>query len=43
MVHRAKSMKTLADHQAANMDSLSDLGLFNLPLAAGRTLMTMAA
>ena len=26
----------------ADVDSLSDLGLFNLPQAAGRTLMSMA-
>ena len=36
-------MKTLPDHRVADVDSLSDLGLFNLPLAAGRTLMSMAA
>ena len=35
-------MKTLPDHRAADVDSLSDLGLFNLPRAAGRTLMSMA-
>ena len=35
-------MKTSPDHRAADMDSLSDLGLFNLPQAAGRTLMSMA-
>ena len=38
----AKTMKTLPDHWAADVDSLSDLGLFNLPLAVGRTLMSMA-
>ena len=42
MVRRAKTMKTLPDHQAADVDSLSDLGLFNLPRVAGRTLMSMA-
>ena len=36
-------MKTLPDHRAADVDSLSDLGLFNLPQAAGQTLMSMAA
>ena len=36
-------MKTSPDHRAADVDSLSDLGLFNLPRAAGRTLMSMAA
>ena len=36
-------MKTLPDHLAADVDSLSDLGLFNLPRAAGRTLISMAA
>ena len=35
-------MKTLPDHRAADVHSLSDLGLFNLPPAAGRTLMSMA-
>ena len=35
-------MKTLPDHRAADVDSLSDLSLFNLPRAAGRTLMSMA-
>ena len=45
MVHvvlRAKTMKTLPDHQAADVDSLYDLGLFNLPRVADRTLMSMA-
>ena len=42
MVRRAKTMKTLPDHWAADVDSLPDLGLFNLPWAAGRTLMSMA-
>ena len=36
-------MKTLPDHRAADVYSLSDLGLFTLPRAAGRTLMSMAA
>ena len=36
-------MKTLPDLRAADVDSLSDLGLFNLPPAAGRMLMSMAA
>ena len=35
-------MKTLPDHRAADVDSLSDLGLFNLSRAAGGTLMSMA-
>ena len=43
MVHRAKTMKTLPEHRATDVNSLSDLGLFNLPRAAGRTLMSMAA
>ena len=43
MVRRAKTMKTLPDHRAADVDSLSDLGLFNLPRAAGQTLMLIAA
>ena len=34
-------MKTLPDHRA-DLDSLLDLGLFNLPRAVGRTLMSMA-
>ena len=38
----AKTMKSLPDHRAADVDSLSDLGLFNLSRAAGRTLMSMA-
>ena len=38
----AKTMKTSPDHRAANVDSLSDLGLFNLPRTAGQTLMSMA-
>ena len=33
MVRRAK---TLPDHRAADVDSLSDLGLFNVSQAAGR-------
>ena len=37
-------MKALPDHLAADdVDSLSSLGFFNLPQAAGRTLMSMAA
>ena len=40
---RAKTMKTLPDHREGNVDSLSDLGLFNVPRAAGRTVMSMAA
>ena len=43
VVCRAKTMKTLHDHRAADVDSLSDLVLFNLPRAAGWTLMSMAA
>ena len=43
VVRRAKTMETLPDHRAADGDSLSDLVLFNLPRAAGRTLMSMAA
>ena len=35
-------MKTLPDLRAAVVDSLSDLVLFNLPQAAGRTLMSIA-
>ena len=35
-------MKTLPDHRATHVDSLSDLGLFNLPRVAGRTLVSMA-
>ena len=45
MVHKAKhaeTMKTLPDHQAADVDSSSNLGLFNLPWAAGQTSMSMA-
>ena len=42
MARRAKTMKTLPDHQAADVDSLSDLGLFYLPWGAGWTLMSMA-
>ena len=29
VVRRAKTMKTLPKHRAADVDSLSDLGLFN--------------
>ena len=36
-------MKTSPDHRAADVDSLSALGLFNLPRAASQTLMSMAA
>ena len=43
MIHRAKTMKTLPDHRATDVDNLSNLGLFDLPRAAGRTLMSMAA
>ena len=43
VVRLAKTMKTLPDHQAADVDSLSDLGFFNLPRGAGLTLMSMAA
>ena len=35
-------MITLPDHREADVDSLSDLGLFNLPRAAGRALMSIA-
>ena len=42
MGRRAKTMKILPDHRAEDVDSLSDLGLFNLSWAAGRTLMSMA-
>ena len=35
-------MKTLPDHRAADVDSLSDLGLFNLPWAASRMLISVA-
>ena len=42
MVCRAKTVKILPDHQAVDVDSLSDLGLFNLPRAAGWALMSMA-
>ena len=38
---RAKTMKILPDHREANVDSLS--GLFDVPRAAGRTVMSMAA
>ena len=41
VVRRAKTMKTLPDHRAADVDCLSNLGLFNLPRAAGRMLMSM--
>ena len=34
-------MKTLPDHRAADVDSLSNLGFFNLLWAAGRTLMAV--
>ena len=34
-------MKTLPDHRAADVDSLSNLGFFNLPSAAGPTLMAV--
>ena len=40
MVRRA--MKTSPAHRAADVDSLSDLDLFNLPREAGGTLMSMA-
>ena len=43
MVGRAKTMKTLPDHPGGHVDSLSDLGLFNLPRVAGRTVMSMTA
>ena len=36
-------MKTSPDHKAADVDNLSEPGLFNLPRAAGRTLMSMTA
>ena len=37
-------MKTLPDHRAAGRcGQFSDPGLFNLPRAVGRTLMSMAA
>ena len=35
-------MKISLTTRAADVDSLSDLGLFNLPRAVGRTLMVMA-
>ena len=44
MVLRAKTIKALPDHLAADdVDSLSNLGFFTLPQAAGQTLMSMAA
>ena len=36
-------MKTLPTNRADDVDSSSDLSLFNLPRAAGRTVMSMAA
>ena len=41
VVSKAETMKTLPTTRAADMDSLSDLGLFNLPRAAGGTLMSL--
>ena len=35
-------LKLYTTTQAADVDSLSDLGLFNLPRAAGQTLLSMA-
>ena len=43
VIRRAKTMKTLPDHRPDDVDSLSDLCLFNLPRAAGRMSMSMAA
>ena len=37
----AKITKTSPHHRVADVDSLSDLGLFNLPRAAGGTVMSM--